>query len=182
MVAMSRYIAERCSAHIRPPGIQLVLERTAIKNVDSNHDVAAFTQVDQRQRELGIQQRGKRNDNRSCGNSCARSQRPGGVFEPFPGAEHGVEHPIELALPDVGAQPSRPIAAQRNDPSTVTVSQRGLHHLSSTPHDSFGGLGRRTRRLSIHVDQHHHVSGPVGQPPCHVQSATARAYHPVHGT
>lgn len=84
MVAMSRYIAERCSAHIRTTRIQLVLERTAIKNVDSNHDVAAFTQVDQRQRELGIQQRGKRNDNRSCGNSCARSQRPGGVFEPFP--------------------------------------------------------------------------------------------------
>jgi len=50
------------------------------------------------------------------------------------------------------------------------VSQGGLHHLRRAAHDSFGGVGRRARRLLIRVDQHHHVRGAIGHSPRHVQS------------
>ena len=71
MVAMSRYIADRCSAHIRSTsGSCSPSNGDDPEHVDRDHDVAAFAQVDQRQREFGVEQRGERDDDR------ARRERP----------------------------------------------------------------------------------------------------------
>ena len=115
-----------------------------------------------------------------AGTAARGRQCPCRAFELVAGAEHRVEDAIELALPDVSAQPARPIAAERDDPRAITVSQRCLHYLSRAPHDSFGGLRRRARGLPIGVDQHHHVSRSVGQPLRHVQLTAAGAHRPVH--
>ena len=179
---MSRYIAERCSAHIRATsGSCVARERRALQHVDGHHRVAAPAQVDQRQREFGVEQRGERDDDRPRRDRRTRRQCACGGLEFVAGAEYGVEHPVELALPDVGAEPSGPAAAERDDAGPVTVAQRGLHHLRGAAHDALGGFGRGAGGLGIAVDQHHDVGGAVGQPLGHVQAAAARADRPVDG-
>ena len=110
----------------------------------------------------------------------ARRQCAGGVFESVAGTKHGIEHTIELSLTDVGAEPPRAMTSQRDNPGAIAVAQCGLHHLSRTTHDSFGGVGRRARRLPVRVDQHHDVGGAVGQSLGHVQLAATRAHRPIH--
>ena len=102
------------------------------------------------------------------------------VFEAVAGAEHRIEHPIELTLTDVSAEPARAVAAESDDPRAIAVAQCGLHHLSRASDHAFGGLGRRSGGLPVRVDQHHHVGGTVGQSLRHVQLAAARAHRPVH--
>ena len=130
--------------------------------------MAAFTQIDERQREFGVEQGGERDDDRTdrngrTGRQCARC-----VFEAVAGAEHRIEHPIELALTDVSAEPPRAVVAERDDPGAIAVAQCGLYHLSRAADHAFGGLGRRSGRLPVRVDQHHHVGGPVSQSLRHV--------------
>ena len=181
MVAMSRYIAERCSAQSRSTrGSFSPSNGRAIENVDGDHDMAAFAEVDQRQREFGVEQRGERDDDRARRNGRTRRQCARCVFESVAGAEHRVEHPIELALTDVSAEPPRAVVAERDDPGAITVAQCGLHHLSRAAHHTFGGLGRRAGRLPVRVDQHHHVGRAVGQSLRHVQLPAACAHRPVH--
>ena len=65
--------------------------------------MSTFAEVDERQREFGVEQGGERDDdgagrNGRTGRECARC-----VFEAVAGAEHRIEHPIELALTDVSA-------------------------------------------------------------------------------
>ena len=70
-------------------------------------------------------------------------------------------------------------AAERDHAGSVAAAQRALHHLSRAAHRSLGRCRRRTGRLRIRVDEHHHVGGPVGQPLGDVQAAAARADRPV---
>ena len=75
-VPMSRYMNDRCSDHIRAiSGSRSVLERRALQHVDGDDGVAALAQVDQRQRELGVEQRGERDDDRARRHRRARRQR-----------------------------------------------------------------------------------------------------------
>lgn len=83
---MSRYIDERCNAHIH-----------------RHHGVPPFGQVDQSECELGVEQCRERDDDRT-----RRDGRPGrqcacGVLVFAADPEGRVEHPVELAPADVGA-------------------------------------------------------------------------------
>ena len=57
-----------------------------------------------------------------AGTAARGASVPGRALELFAGTEHGVEHPVELALPDVGAEPPRAVAAERDDPGAITVA------------------------------------------------------------
>ena len=93
--------------------------------------MAALAQVDQGQREPGVEHGRERDDDRTRRAPPRAAPKCLCVLSnSFAGPEHGVEHPIELALADVGAEPSGPPATERDDPGPVTVAQRGLHHLS----------------------------------------------------
>ena len=113
------------------------------------------------------------------GRAARGASVPGVVSKPSPAVEHGVEDPVELPTPDVRAEPARVAAAERDDAGAITAAQRALHDLHGAAHDAVGGLGRRTGRLRIPVDQHHHVGGAVGQPLRDVQAAAPRADRPV---
>ena len=165
-VPMSRYMN---GALQRPhPVDQRVLfafERRALEHVDGDDGVAALAQIDQRQARIRCRACvEKRDDDRTRRHAPRAAPMCPWWFEFVAGAEHGVEHPVELALPDVGAQPARPTAAERDDAGAVTVAQRALHHLGGAAQRPLGRLGRRARRLRVHVDQHHHIGGAVGQP------------------
>jgi len=87
------------------------LQTGAVENVHSDNDVATFAEVDQRQCEFGIEQGRERDNDRTGGDCRARRQSPGGVLESIAGTEHRVQHPIELALPDISSEPPWTVAA-----------------------------------------------------------------------
>ena len=126
--------------HPRNEWVLFILERGSLEYIDGHDDVTAFAQIDQGQRELGIEQRRKSNHYRTRRNGSRRRQCPCGGFESTANAEHGIQHPIELSSSDVGAEPPGAAAPEYDDPGAITVSQRALHHLGGTARRS---LGRR---------------------------------------
>ena len=118
-------------------------------------------------------------DDRAGRDRRARRQCAGGGLESVARGQHRVEHPVELPPPDVGAEPARPAAAERDDPGPVTAAQRALHHLNGAAHAPFGRLGRRPRRLRIRVDSTTTSAARSVSRSRDMQAAAARAHRPV---
>src|SRR5258708_32416973 len=74
-------------------------KRGALQYVDRHHYMTATTQVDQRQREFGIEQRGEPDDDRTRRNCRPRSQWSCGALEFIASVEDGVDTTAELPLP-----------------------------------------------------------------------------------
>ena len=144
MVPMSRYMKDLCSAHIRATnGSSSRRERSSHEHVDGHDRVPALAQIDQCHRELGVQQRGERDDDGAGRHGGARRQCAGTRFRTRARVEHGVEYSVELAMADIGPQPAGPSTAERDDAGAVSLPQRGLHHLRGAAQRPLGGLSRR---------------------------------------
>ena len=113
--------------------IQLSFERSTFEYIDGHDDVAAFTQVDQRQRKIRIQQGGECNDDGARGNGCARRQCSGRSFESIAGAERGHLDPpaddgFEVSyVPEDGAEDRVPLAQAWAVPLERGVPRSPVH-------------------------------------------------------
>ena len=159
--------------------IPLPLNRAALQHIHCHHGVPALAQVDQRERELGVQQGRERDDDRPGWDGGPGRECSGSGFEGVSYTEHRVEDPVELPLSDVGTQPAGSALSQSNQTRPVAVPQGALYHLRRPTGSAFHRLGRRARRLRIGVEEHDDISRAIGQPLGDVQGAATCADRPV---